>query len=35
MRAYDFAPIHRATVGFDRVGDLMDGVMSTEVTNST
>ncbi|SHF55600.1 molecular chaperone IbpA [Litoreibacter ascidiaceicola] len=35
MRAYDFAPLHRATVGFDRVADLMDRVMSTEVTNST
>jgi len=35
MRAYDFAPLHRATVGFDRVADLMDRVLSTEVTNST
>ncbi len=35
MRAYDFAPLHRATVGFDQVADLMDRVMSSEVTNST
>lgn len=35
MRAYDFAPLHRATVGFDQVADLMDRVMSKEVTNST
>lgn len=35
MRAYDFTPLHRATVGFDRVADIMDRVMSSEVTNST
>ena len=35
MRAYDFTPLHRATVGFDRVADLMDRVLSAEVTNST
>lgn len=35
MRAYDFAPLHRATVGFDRVADLMDRVLSTEVNHTT
>lgn len=35
MRAYDFAPLHRATVGFDRVADLMDRVLTNEVTHST
>ena len=35
MQAYDFAPLHRATIGFDQVADLMDRVMSKEVTNST
>lgn len=35
MRAYDFAPLYRATVGFDRVADLMDRVLSTEVNHST
>ena len=35
MRAYDFAPLHRATVGFDRVADLMDRVLSSEVQTST
>lgn len=24
MRTYDFAPLHRATIGFDRITDLMD-----------
>lgn len=35
MRAYDFAPLYRATVGFDRVADLMDRVLTNEVTHST
>ena len=32
MRTYDFAPLYRATVGFDRVADLMDRVLSSDVT---
>lgn len=35
MRAYDFTPLHRATVGFDRVADLMDRVLSAEVNHTT
>lgn len=35
MRAYDFAPLYRATVGFDRVADLMDRVLTSEVNTST
>lgn len=35
MRAYDFSPLYRATVGFDRVADLMDRVLSSEVSHST
>jgi len=35
MRAYDFSPLYRATVGFDRVADLMDRVLSSEVNGST
>ncbi len=35
MRAYDFAPLYRATVGFDRVADLMDRVLTNEVSHST
>lgn len=31
MRSFDFAPLYRATVGFDRVADLMDRVLSTDV----
>ncbi len=28
MRTYDFAPLHRATVGFDQIADLMDRVLT-------
>ena len=31
MRSYDFAPLYRATVGFDQIANLMDRVMTTEV----
>ena len=30
MRTFDFAPLYRATVGFDQVADLMDRVLTTE-----
>ncbi|WP_112312734.1 Hsp20 family protein [Pseudogemmobacter bohemicus] len=30
MRSYDFAPLYRATVGFDRVADLMDRVLTSD-----
>ncbi|AWD23531.1 Hsp20 family protein [Fuscovulum blasticum] len=32
MRSFDFAPLYRATVGFDRVADLMDRVLSSDLT---
>ena len=32
MRHYDFAPLYRATVGFDRVADLMDRLLANDVT---
>jgi molecular chaperone IbpA len=32
MRTVDFAPLYRATVGFDRIADLMDRVLATDVT---
>lgn len=35
MRTLDFAPLYRATVGFDRMADLMDRVMETEVSAPT
>ena len=31
MRTYDFSPLYRATVGFDRIADLMDRVLTTDV----
>lgn len=35
MRTVDFAPLYRATVGFDRIADLMDRVMTSEVAQPT
>ena len=35
MRTVDFAPLYRATVGFDRIADLMDRVLATDVTQPT
>jgi molecular chaperone IbpA len=35
MRNYDFAPLYRATVGFDRIADLMDRVLATDVGQPT
>ncbi|TCP62826.1 molecular chaperone IbpA [Rhodovulum bhavnagarense] len=32
MRHYDFGPLYRATVGFDRVADMMDRVLSSDMT---
>lgn len=31
MRSFDFAPLHRASIGFDQIADLMDRVMSSDV----
>ena len=35
MRNYDLSPLYRATVGFDRVADMMDRVLSAEVAQPT
>jgi len=35
MQTLNFAPLYRATVGFDRIADLMDRVLSTEVAQPT
>ncbi|WP_096786739.1 Hsp20 family protein [Rhodobacter sp. CZR27] len=35
MRTYDFSPLYRATVGFDRIADLMDRVLTNEVAQPT
>jgi len=31
MRTFDFAPLHRATVGFDQIADLMDRILTNDV----
>jgi molecular chaperone IbpA len=31
MRHFDFAPLYRTTVGFDRLASILDQVMSTDV----
>ena len=31
MRSFDFAPLHRASIGFDQIADLMDRTLSTDV----
>jgi len=33
MRNFDFAPLYRATVGFDRFADLVDSVLRAEAGN--
>ena len=35
MRTLDFAPLYRATVGYDRIADLMDRVLTSEVAQPT
>ena len=35
MRTFDFAPLHRATVGFDQIADMMDRVMTSDVAQPT
>ncbi|MDU8910001.1 Hsp20 family protein [Aestuariicoccus sp. MJ-SS9] len=35
MRHYDFAPLYRATVGFDQIADMMDRVLANDVSQST
>lgn len=35
MRRFDFAPLHRATVGFDQIADLMDRIMTNDVSQPT
>ena len=34
MRTYDFSPLHRSTVGFDRLTNIMDNVMSSDSNQS-
>ncbi len=35
MRSFDFAPLYRATVGFDRLADLMDRALSVDASQPT
>ena len=35
MRGLDFAPLYRATVGFDRIADLMDRALTADVAQPT
>ena len=35
MRNLDFAPLYRATVGFDQIADMMDRVLSNDVSQNT
>ena len=35
MRNLDFAPLYRATVGFDRIADLVDRALSADVAQPT
>ena len=30
MRTFDFAPLHRATIGFDQIADLMDRALTAD-----
>lgn len=35
MRSLDFSPLYRATVGFDRIADLMDRALSADVASQS
>ncbi|MEI4473285.1 Hsp20 family protein [Frigidibacter sp. MR17.24] len=35
MRNFDMSPLYRATVGFDRIADLLDRVIATDVAQPT
>ena len=35
MRTFDFAPLYRASVGFDQIADMMDRVLSDNVPSSS
>ncbi|MGQ0565907.1 MAG: Hsp20 family protein [Gemmobacter sp.] len=35
MRSLDFTPLYRATVGFDRIADLMDRALASDVSQTT
>ena len=35
MRNFDLAPLYRATVGFDRIADMMDRVLAADIAQPT
>jgi molecular chaperone IbpA len=35
MRTFDFTPLYRSTVGFDRLASLLDSVLTTDVNTTT
>jgi molecular chaperone IbpA len=35
MRSFDFAPLYRASVGFDQIADMLDRAMATDTGNSS
>ena len=35
MRSLDFAPLYRATVGFDRIADLLDRALASDIGQTT
>ena len=35
MRTFDLAPLYRATVGFDRIADMMDRALAADITQPT
>ncbi|WP_163847634.1 Hsp20 family protein [Pseudooceanicola aestuarii] len=35
MRNLDFAPLYRATVGFDQIADMMDRVLTNDISQTT
>ncbi|KIC46272.1 MAG: Hsp20 family protein [Ruegeria sp.] len=35
MRTFDFAPLHRATIGFDQIADMMDRVLTNDGAQPT
>lgn len=35
MRSFDFAPLYRASVGFDQIAEMLDRAMATDTGNSS
>ena len=35
MRTFDFAPLHRATVGFDQIADMVDHVLTNDAPQNS